>query len=87
MLFHFDYDKNTLLPTAIGMIVAFLFLLTPWVRIIKLRQILKQTKLVSQITSYDADSEEGQKTFESYSPDFVFDYDRENPITQSEANK
>ena len=91
MLFHYEYDKKTLIPTTLGLIVCFVFLLTPWVRLIKLRQILKTAKLLQRIesvtTEEQEDSESTQKPYESYSPDFVFDYDRENPITASEAYK
>ena len=51
MLFHYDYNRSSLIPTMTGMIVCFLFLITPWVRIINLREILSAAHIIRKMSS------------------------------------
>jgi len=44
MIFHYNYNEETLIPTVTGLVISFVFLLTPWVRFIKLKSILEYSK-------------------------------------------
>ena len=47
MIFHYNYNSESLIATVTGLIISFVFLLTPWVRFIKLRAILKSAQIIS----------------------------------------
>lgn len=46
MIFHYNYNSDTMPATVTGLIISFVFLLTPWVRFIKLRLILKKAHVI-----------------------------------------
>ena len=46
MVFHYNYNSETLIATSTGLIVSFMFLVIPWKRVIKLRSILKKANIL-----------------------------------------
>ena len=45
MIFHLHYNSETLVASLTGLIFSFVFLLTPWERVLKLRKILRSAIL------------------------------------------
>ena len=57
MIFHYRYNSETLPATSTGLVVSFIFVVTPWKRVIKLRSILKATNLVHSMTIPESERE------------------------------
>ena len=92
MVFHYQYNSETLAATVVGMVVSIVFLLTPWVRFIKLRTILKSSHLIQageegKVTKENMLEDGPGKSYEDYRHFFIIDYDRANPISAKKANK
>ena len=80
-----------LLVTSFLTVISFVFLLTPWVRFIKLKSILEYSKNIqsNNLGSFRRpDTKEiSNLCYEHYRHLFIRDYDRENPITARKAIK
>ena len=46
MIFHYEYNSETLIPTVTGFVISFVFLLTPWARVIRLIKILQTATII-----------------------------------------
>ena len=51
MIFHYNYNSETLVATLTGLVFSFVFLLTPWERVLKLRKILRSANIVHSLRS------------------------------------
>ena len=49
MIFHYSYNSDTLYATITGLIISFVFLITPWERILKLRSFLKSAHITHEL--------------------------------------
>lgn len=66
MVFFYDYNTDTLAAGCLGLVISFLFLVTPWQRLIKLRKLILKIKLlaVSDVESFESKGiGEGQKSY------------------------
>ena len=67
LIFHYNYNSDTLIATVTGLIVSFVFLTTPWVKIMKLRKVLKSANIVTSFRESNSPIiEETAQTRRSY---------------------
>ena len=87
MMFHYHYNSDTLVATITGLVFSFVFLLTPWGRLLKLRRMLQSAKMVHSMNHSSANLNGGVpiRSYEDYRHLFMKDYDRMNPIGARKA--
>jgi len=89
LIFHYDYNSETFVATVTGLIVSFVFLLTPWVRVLKIRKMLRAANFLHSLKSstptLQADKSAKSAAYDDYKHLFMKDYDRMNPISARRA--
>ena len=85
MIFHYEYNSETLTATSTGLIVSFTFLVLPWQRVMKLRSILKKAHVVQFRSLKSLKKNDIPCSYEEYRHSFMKDYDRLNPIGARKA--
>ena len=79
--FYYDLDSYALIPGAVGCGLVFVYLVTPFQKMIKICMRGKvQSMTVASLSETD-------KSYEASAVDFFQDYDRCNPVTAEEGNQ
>ena len=89
-MFHYKYNSETLVATLTGLVVSFVFLTTPWVKIMKLRKVLKSANIVTSFRESnsclgDIAQDIQTRSYLDYKHLFMKDYDRMNPMSARRA--